>query len=385
MELLHCAILLAVIIQAQGSASVAGLESVEVRAGEEARLSCSTQSDIEFCQFEDPAGESFIMREGLDYQAGRLSYHGEDPKKECGIRIGNVKESDNGKWTCKLYIKHEGSLINVKDQASVIVAKPPTSIHVEVDGVMKTAEVINFSESKSRKVSCVSDGARPAVKFSWKLGEDPYTGTVNNLPVETSPDGSVKQVQELQFTAEPSHNGKRLVCSVENSGFTQEDLAQQTNQAGLELDVQFQPVAADHPETFYNIKTGESKDILMSFRAHPRPTAVLWRLPEGVKLMESAESLDKNFKAEMLQDGPSDGMFTAKLVIQEVTEEIAKSDMKLEVTNALGTTFYPFKLSLGEKPAPAPPAVSGSDNGSLTSADNSRLFLLATTALLAFF
>ena len=68
--------------------------------------------------------------------------------------------------------------------------------------------------------------------------------------------------------------------------------------------------------------------------------------------MESAESLDKNFKAEMLQDGPSDGMFTAKLVIQTLTEEIAKSDMRLEVSNALGTTFYPFKLSLGEKPAP---------------------------------
>ena len=43
----------------------------------------------------------------------------------------------------------------MKDQASVIVAKPPTSIHVEVDGVMKTAEVINFSESKSRKVKKV--------------------------------------------------------------------------------------------------------------------------------------------------------------------------------------------------------------------------------------
>merc|ERR1719230_528404 len=48
-----------------------------------------------------------------------------------------------------------------------------------------------------------------------------------------------------------------------------------------------------------------------------------------------------------------DGKFTAKLVIKDVTEEIAKSDMKLEVTNALGTTVYPFKLSLGEKPAPA--------------------------------
>jgi len=352
MELLHCAILLAVIIQAHGSVSVAGLESVEVRAGEEARLSCTTQSELEFCQFEDPAGETFILKEGAAYQSGRLSYHGEDIKKDCGIRIANVQESDNGNWTCKLYIKHDGNLVNVKDQAAVIVSKPPTSIHIEVDGVQKSAEVINFSESKTRKVSCVSDGARPAVKFSWRLGEDPYTGRVKNLPAQTSPDGSVKQVQELELTAEPSHNGKTLVCSVENSGYTQEDIAQQKNTVGLELDVQFQPVAADHPETFYNVKTGESKDILMSFRAHPRPTSVQWRLPKGIKLLESAESLDKNFKAEMLQDGPSDGMFSAKLVVKVLTEEIAKSDMRLEVTNALGTTFYPFKLSLGEKPAP---------------------------------
>ena len=68
--------------------------------------------------------------------------------------------------------------------------------------------------------------------------------------------------------------------------------------------------------------------------------------------MEGHDSLDLNFRAEMLQDAPSDSMFIAKLVIKDVTEEIAKSDMKLEVTNALGTTVYPFKLSLGEKPAP---------------------------------
>ena len=78
---------------------MSGLESVEVRAGEEARLTCTTQSDLEFCQFEDPAGESFIMSVGGSYQDGRLSYHGEDPKKECGIRIENVRESDNGNWT----------------------------------------------------------------------------------------------------------------------------------------------------------------------------------------------------------------------------------------------------------------------------------------------
>ena len=124
------------------------------------------------------------------------------------------------------------------------------------------------------QVSCVSDGARPAVKFSWMLGEDPYTGEVKDLPDQTKEDGSVKQVQEVQYTAEPGHNGKRLVCSVENRGFTQEDIAQGRNQASLQLDVQFQPVAADQTEIFYNVKTGESKDILMNFRAHPRPTSV---------------------------------------------------------------------------------------------------------------
>ena len=30
------------------------------------------------------------------------------------------------------------------------------------------------------QVSCVSDGARPAVKFSWKLGEDQYSGLVTD-------------------------------------------------------------------------------------------------------------------------------------------------------------------------------------------------------------
>ena len=43
----------------------------------------------------------------------------------------------------------------MKKQAAVIVSKPPTSIHIEVDGVQKSEEVINFSESKSRKVKIV--------------------------------------------------------------------------------------------------------------------------------------------------------------------------------------------------------------------------------------
>ena len=201
------------------------------------------------------------------------------------------------------------------------------------------------------QVSCVTNGARPAVKFSWMLGEEPYQAKVMDLPEEVNQDGSMRQVQQLDYEAEPSHNGKRLVCIVAHSGFSQDDITQQKNSAGLMLDVQFQPVAADHPQTFYNLKTGESKEILMSFRAHPRPTEVLWQLGDNLEVLQGGESLDKNFMAEVLQEGPSDGMFTAKLVINEVTEKIAGSAMNLVVANELGRTLYPFKLSLGEKPA----------------------------------
>merc|ERR1711988_48527 len=318
----------------------------------EARLSCSTSSaDIAFCQFEAPSGKSFIMSKNLPYEDGRLTYHGEDPSKECGIRIASVKEEDNGKWTCTLTVLVNGQGQTVTDEASVIVSKPPADIHLEVEGQVKTAEIIKFSESKSRKVSCVTNGARPAVKFSWMLGEEPYQAKVMDLPEEVNQDGSMRQVQQLDYEAEPSHNGKRLVCIVAHSGFSQDDISQEKNSAGLMLDVQFQPVAADHPQTFYNLKTGESKEILMSFRAHPRPTEVLWQLGDDLEVLQGGESLDKNFMAEVLQEGPSDGMFTAKLVINEVTEKIAGSAMNLVVANELGRTLYPFKLSLGEKPA----------------------------------
>ena len=92
------------------------------------------------------------------------------------------------------------------------------------------------------QVSCVTNGARPAVKFSWMLGEEPYQAKVMDLPEEVNQDGSMRQVQQLDYEAEPSHNGKRLVCIVAHSGFSQDDISQEKNTAGLMLDVQFQLV-----------------------------------------------------------------------------------------------------------------------------------------------
>merc|ERR1712106_304970 len=116
-------------------------------------------------------------------------------------------------------------------------------------------------------------------------------------------------------------------------------------------DVQFKPVDADKAQNFYNLAVGKEHVVLMSFRAHPRPSELHWALHGGVEVAEGSESMDKRFKADILTDGPSDGMYTARLTISKVEDADAGTESKLVVTNELGTTSYPFTLSLGEKPA----------------------------------
>jgi len=353
MELVHCAILLAVIFQANGNIEVSE-KSVEVRTGDDAMLGCSTPSSkIEFCQFKSPSGESFILREGIQHDNGRITYNGEDTASDCGIKITKIEEKDNGLWTCSITTIVDSSAQIVEENVEVIVSKPPNKVKIEVDGAESSNLIVNYRESRNKKVSCVADGARPAATFSWTLGEDPFNGNIEDMEAVKYDDGSMRQVQVLNYEAEPSHNGKALSCIVHHSGFTQDDIRANRNMDTLYLDVQFQPVAADHPQSFYNLQLGSKKEIHMSFRAHPKPTQVFWTMYDDSNVGEGGESLNKRFIADVLQEGPNDGMFTAKLIINEVMEEDAGSENKLTVTNELGTTVYPFTLSLGDKPASA--------------------------------
>ena len=164
-------------------------------------------------------------------------------------------------------------------------------------------------------------------------------------------DGTVRQVQVLHYEASPAHNGKAISCIVNHKGFNRQDMEMNKNMATVDLDIQFQPVAADKQQVFYNLQVGEKKPIKISFRAHPKPTQVVWTMHDKMEVMEGSESLNKRYKADVLQEGPIEGMYTAMLTIAEVMEADAGSNGELSVTNELGTTKYRFKLSLGDKPA----------------------------------
>lgn len=351
MELLHCAILLAVLVQAQCEVPVEGLESVEVREGEEAILSCTTPSDILFCTFRSPTDETFTMKPGVPYEDGRIVYHGTDEKKECGLKITDVKEKDNGEWKCLLTALLDGSAKKGEKAAIITVAKPPSDIHIEVDGETTAAVIVNYPENKERKVKCVAAGGRPAASFSWMLGGDQFSGPIEDLENTVNEDGTSTQAQVLTYESQPSHNGLQLTCIVNHKGYSEEQLTAQRNRVTLDLDVQFKPVDAEKPQTFYNLAVGKEHVVLMNFRAHPRPSELHWAMHGDVRVAEGSESINKRFKADILAEGPNDGMYTAKLTIVTVEQEDAGTENNLVVTNELGTTSYPFTMSLGEKPA----------------------------------
>jgi len=366
MEILHCAILLAVLVQARCEVPVEGLESVEVREGEEAILTCTTPSDILFCTFRSPTDETYIMSPDIPYENGRIVYHGDNPKKDCGLKITNVQEIDNGEWRCLLTARVEEQVKKGEKTALITVAKPPSEIFMEVDGDRMEGIIVNYPENKDRKVKCVAVGGRPAASFSWMLGEDPFNGATEPVENVQNEDGTTEQSQILNYQSKPSHNGKKLTCIVTHKGYSQDQVAAQSNRQTLNLDVQFKP-NAEQPKAFYNLEVGKKHEILMSFSAHPKPTEFHWKMHDGTEVMEGSESLDKRFVADVLTEGPNNGQYTAKLTIKSVAASDAGTENNLVVKNALGETSYKFSLSLGEKPAAAPAVSDAKGKGGVPS------------------
>jgi len=359
MELLHLAVLVAVLVQAQSEVAVQAPENVEVKEGEEAILECSTTSVISFCTFITPTGQTFIMKKGLAYGDNkRIEFHGEDEAKDCGLRIKEVKEKDNGDWKCQLTSAIDGAAKVGEGSATVTVVKPPTRVHFE--DIVDPKVILTFPKDIEKKVKCVAEGGRPAPTFTWQLGDETYSGQfVDEEPVVSS-DGTTTHAQMLTYATKPEDNGKTLACIVNHPGYTQENIDLKSNAAQLFLDVNYAPIKNVEDNSFYGMKVGAPFSVLLSFKSHPAPTEIYWEMYDGTKVAQESETEDKRFKADALQQGPSDGLFTAKLTISSVSQEDTDKTGKLIVTNSEGTTEYEFSMGLGEKKATAP-AVSDTE------------------------
>jgi len=318
-----------------------GNARVEVREGEAAELSCTTESEIVFCTFMDPSGKSLNMLPSLNYEDGRISFLGTDPKTQCGVKINNVQEKDNGEWMCSITATTSGGTAKKGTQtATVTVVKPPTS--VRIDGEPSGSMELTLPTSNPKEIRCVAEGGRPAPKFSWMLGDKPYNGKV------VDEEGA----QVLTYIGKPEDNAKTLTCVVEHKGYKEESIANNENKASIALDIRFKPVANQKPEDFYGMQLGQSFDVLMKFKSHPEPTELRWKMHDGTVVAMGSEN--GRYKASLMQaETPHAGYFSAKLTITTVEEGDQESENSLFVVNELGETEYRFTLGLGEKPAAA--------------------------------
>lgn len=367
MELLHCAVLLAVLCNAHGEVSVTvGEASVEVRVGESAELTCATSVNILFCQFMSPYGESLIMSPQLTYEEGRIAFAGEEPNKHCGIKINKVEEKDNGEWKCLITASTEdGSAKKGSGSASVTVVKPPNSVTLDVASPL----VLTYPQESSKEVRCVAEGGRPAPSFAWKLDDEAYVGPVKDE----------ESAQTITYTSMPEHNGKTLSCVVSHKGYSEEALAAGTNKANVVLDIRFKPVASTQDNDFYGMKIGEPFEVLMSFKSHPKPTEFHWKMHDKT-IVPMGGTLSR-FTSAVLEDGPHAGHYTAKLTIDKVTKEDQESENVLVVQNDLGETQYKFSLGVGERP---PVAGSNLDAGvpSIDEASSGPVIAIVIVALI---
>ena len=92
------------------------------------------------------------MKKNIPYEGGRITYAGEDESTDCAVKIANVEEKDNGEWKCSITTIKDGQGVTVENAVTVIVSRPPSDVHMEVDNIAVSNLVVDFRQSKSKKV-----------------------------------------------------------------------------------------------------------------------------------------------------------------------------------------------------------------------------------------
>jgi len=356
MELLHVAVLLTVLVNVYAEVPVSvGNPSIQVKQGEEALLSCDTKESILFCTFTSPTGESFNMIPDLKYK-NRYEFHGVNTQEDCGIKITDVQDEDNGDWKCDITVKDEsGSAKKGEGQANVLVIKAPSAVSIAEGSEM----VLTLPQDETKQVTCLAQGGRPKPTFSWMLRTE---GKGEEKEIEEAYNGAVEDVeggQVITYTTQPEDHGKFLVCVVNHEGFGEEAIGQGLNKAEVKLDIRFKPVATSQSHKVWSMKLGESFDILLGFKANPEPTEIYWKMHDGTEVAQG--SSNKRYTSDILKAGPHDGHFTAKLTIDKVLKTDGETTSKLIVKNQLGETTYEFVMGIGERPPPAGSRPAGVD------------------------
>lgn len=323
-------------------------KEVTVKEGEGVELICTSTTEALGCLFKSPTGVSYNMLKGATFEQGRIAQQERNPE-DCAMKIDQITESDNGEWECSVTVKGPTGDYDIGNgQVQVVVAVPPSEVHLQTDGQRITGPIqMNLDEQKQVFVDCVATGARPMPEFSWFIGDTKLNANIQRRD-EESDDGKITSISTLEYNAAPKHSGEMLRCEVEHMGYTMVQLEDRSNMAEAQLNLQFKP-DDNGPQTFYEMTEGESNMVWIKFRANPKPTTGQWKIGE-VTVPVGATSIDESFSSSQFVDGDLSGQYQVSLTFT-MTPELANKNYVLEVQNEVGTTSYEFNLALSGKPA----------------------------------
>jgi len=326
------------------------MEDITVKRGDESIMLCTADTEALACVFQSPTGQSFSMLKGAKYE-DRIEQYGLK-KEDCGLRITSVQDADNGLWTCTVTGKGvSGNFETGNGKIQVIVAIPPTTVHLEQDGQIVNGKInLNLDSGKQTFVDCVASGSRPAPEFNWYIGNEKIRANAVNSEA-TDDNGDIKYMSKLEYNADPKHNGQQLKCEVEHMGYSLQQITDQENFAEADLDLQFKPEEGGKaPEVFYGMQEGTEETIRIKFKANPKPTVGTWKIGETTVPI-GASSVDSKFSSSQVNPAELQGDYQVELTFN-MEEKLAGKPYTLEVTNDHGTTQYTFQLKLGEAPPP---------------------------------
>jgi len=338
-------------------------QSVTINQDGSYELLCEADVDIKACAWITPAGKTYVLWSGANYESGRISQHG-DADRQCGISVNKAVDEDNGKWKCQVTsIDASGNAVPATREVDVTVAIPPSAVQLKIGENFKpsTYEVKMSKENKGKTVvdvECVAAAARPAPKFKWFLGGDELSATSE---VSTKDNGGKKDyIATLKYFPAEMHNNKDLRCQVTHQAYSAVQTAEKANEAQLVLKISYPPVPNKVVKKHYNLNIGGENVIRMQFGANPQPTKGEWTI-NNVKIpVGSADAKGKYTSGSIEKKDGVEGEWEVALTIKALTEADVKGKHSLTIENEEGSETYNFELLQGEQPPPAP------DSNSLT-------------------
>lgn len=213
-------------------------KEVTVKEGDEVQLTCSSDVEALGCTFTTPSGVPYLMLKGASYENGRIVQTDLDPK-DCAMKITDIQEIDNGEWKCTITGKGQSGSFEIGNGlVQVVVAIPPSDVHLEVDGQQVTGPIqLNLDQEKQVLVDCVAGGSRPGPEFQWYIGNTLLNANIN-MREEEDDSGRMTYVSTLEYNAAPKHSGQMLKCEVTHIGYTIMALEDKQNWSEAELNLQ---------------------------------------------------------------------------------------------------------------------------------------------------